>query len=156
METYIANLQNVIPSTKEQLVDWSKQFLNELDNGNITGLEAKKMLVLMQKFIDNVKEDVDSAALNEASKYGAKQFEHDGLKHEIREVGTRYDFSNCGDTEYNEYFSAKKEAETKLKERESFLKSLPKPVEIHIGEGEVITVTPPTKYSKTAVVSTIL
>ena len=48
----------------------------------------------------------------------------DGIKFSLAEVGTSYDFSNCGDFEWNELNNQIKDLKEQLKEREKFLKGI--------------------------------
>lgn len=82
---------------------------------------------------------------------------YDGVKIERAEVGVKYDFENCNDEIMKKLIEEKKELDDRIKEREKFLKSLP--VDgfefANPNTGEIITIYPPARSSKTSLKATI-
>ena len=78
-------------------------------------------------------------------------------KVEIKEVGTKYDFSKCGDPVYEQLEQMAESAKSSLKERSDFLKAIPKSGIPFLDEnsGEMITVYPPSKSSTTSIAITL-
>jgi len=77
-----------------------------------------------------------------------------GAKLEAREVGTVYDYT--GDPVWVQLNGEIKGLQSKLKEREAFLKTLKEPLTtVDHDTGEAITITPPVKRSTTALVITL-
>jgi len=75
-----------------------------------------------------------------------------GFKVDIREAGTRYDFSNCNDPEYDTHKLTEEEFKALRSGREKFLKSLTAPIQLIDNEtGDVIQVNPPIKTSSTTI-----
>ena len=73
-----------------------------------------------------------------------------GVKFEIAETGTAYDFSKCNDPELAELEARVEEYKKKLKERQELLKAVPASgMEIRFGD-ELVTVYPPSKSSKSS------
>jgi hypothetical protein len=63
-------------------------------------------------------------------------------------TGVKYDYSACGDPIYNELKEASDKASEAVKERETFLKAISKPMDIVVNEAEVYTIKPPIKTGK--------
>jgi len=74
-----------------------------------------------------------------------------GVKIELAETGTSYDFSQCNDPVLAELETAALNAAEALKSRKEFLKTVPgKGLEIILEGGELVTVYPPAKASKSS------
>lgn len=75
-----------------------------------------------------------------------------GAKFEIMEnAGTKYHYENCNDPILTELVLRMQTIEIELKARQDFLKTVPlSGLEIHVGEGELVTVYPPYKTSSVA------
>ncbi len=88
-------------------------------NGN--PLKVAESIKIMEEIIDAVKSDkrYKDYALQELAKYGKCFVSDRGVKIEPMESGGRYDYKTCGDPVVIEL-------EAKLKERQEFLKKLPK------------------------------
>lgn len=117
---------------------------NVLIHGN--PLKVAESIKIMEEIIDAVKSDkrFKSYALDELSKHGKCFISDRGVKIEPMESGGRYDFKTCGDPVVIEL-------EAKLKERQEFLKKLPKDgMNIVTSEGEVIHVFAPAKPATTS------
>ena len=60
--------------------------------------------------------------------------------------GVKYDFSECGDKEYDELVIQKNELDAKIKAKQEFLKTIVKPIElVDTDSGETYTVKAPIK-----------
>jgi len=105
----------------------------------------------MEDFIKQITShpDYKDLTLDEAAKYG-KSFEHYNAKFEVKEMGVKYDYSNCGDPIYNRLAEELAELEKKVKDRQAFLKAVQPGTELLI-EDEVIVLYPPVKTSTTSI-----
>ena len=145
-----------LPASKEQVASFSDQLIRQLDAGEIEPLKFKVFLKCLEQVMDNIKPVLDEMARDEAERYGEKEFTLMGAKVRLSEVGTRYDYSSCGDSTH-EYLSAQaKNASLTLKDREKYLQSLKSPMTI-VNEvtGEIETISPPVKISKSSITITI-
>jgi len=135
---------------KESIKAEAAKLLFELEKGNVNALDLKLTLKAFEAVITECKKVVDELALNEALKFSARSFDHSGAKVEICELGTSYDFSECGYSYYSEI--CEQEARVKLlkKDAEDFLK-LAKPGTVIMNKetGELENVNPPVKKSST-------
>lgn len=145
-----------LPANAEQVAEFSRQIINELNDGEIEPLKFKIFLKGIEVFMDNIKPTLDEMARDEAEKYGQKQFDLLGARVELREVGTNYDYARCGFPAWERAEVDFKSASEKKKKAEKFLKGLRQSLSINDElTGEVVTVYPPAKSSKSAVVITL-
>lgn len=149
MTTAVQHLR-VLPSSKEEVKIFSEKLLAELLNGEINPFELVRLKKSFESVFDIIKKELDALALEEAQKYGQKNFEAFGLKIQIGENGTRYDYDNCADPKYINLKTQADVISQRLKDRQDFLKTLKAPETLIDEEtGDVVTVNPPIKSSTT-------
>jgi hypothetical protein len=154
METTISTM-SIFPSSKDEVAAFSNKMISELESGNANPLDVLRFQKCFEKVFENVKPTLMEMARTEAEKYGAKKFEYKGLKMELAEVGTKYDFSGCNDAELNTLVSAVESINVKIKERQTFLKALTQPTTVVNDDGEVVTLNPPVKSSTSSIKVTV-
>jgi ribosomal protein L32E len=92
----------------------------------------------------------------EIKKYNGTYTTPRGVKFEMAETGTKYNFSECGDLELPELEAQAAELATKIKKRQEFLKSLPASgVDVITSDGEAIKLYPPSKTSTSSYKATL-
>ena len=143
---------NKIPASKEEQAVISSAMINSVLDGEIDAIkavvQAKSLVETLTLFLKD--KGVNDLVLREVEKYG-KQTSKDGATISIKEVGSKWDYSECGDPIYNRLSAKKAEIEEKLKEREALLKVTKEPrTEVDEETGEVYTVNPPSKSSTTS------
>ena len=152
----IMSLVNLNPTTKQEAESFIERLTTAVAEGEINPLELHIKLNAMEKAIEGVRKNVRDAVMNEANKYPEKIFDVFSAKIEKTEVGTKYDYSNCGDVQWLEAKDQESEWKRKREERELFLKSLKKPMSINDETtGEVIEVRPPAKTSSSFIKVTL-
>jgi hypothetical protein len=145
-----------LPATPEQVAEFSRQIIDELNAGELDALKFKIFLRGIEVFMDNIKPTLDELAREEAEKYGEKSFSLMGAKVELREVGTRYDYSKCGYSKLQHVTTELKTWEDQKKQCEKFLQALSgKTTVVNDVTGEIEDVYPPVKSSKSSVVITL-
>jgi len=103
---------------------------------------SKKLEYLTKTLVDAVKEKVDPSI------FGKDYVKH-GVELSEGMTGVKYDFSKCGDIEFQSLSSEANKIDAKLKERQDFLKGIKSPLEVVNPEtGETYTINPPTKTGK--------
>lgn len=120
--------------------------------GEVDALSAWINLSRMAKVIEDVKKSprVRDAALGVFSRYGQRSTVIGDCTVEEKEAGVKYDFSECGDAVLANLTTQRAELDCRIKEREKMLKALPgKTVMVDEATGEVLTLSPPFKTSKT-------
>ena len=142
-------------TNKVQRQSFVNMLIESLDNGNVDPLKIHLQVKCMEDIIKQLNENptYKESVLSQAQTYASKEFDFINSKISIREVGTKYDFSNCNDTVYNELEAQQNTLKDKIKERADFLKKAPiEGTTIVDSNGEVVTVYPPSKTSTTSVV----
>jgi hypothetical protein len=97
-------------------------------------------------------------ARGEVAKYGKNGYTApNSVKYVNQETGTKYNFEQCNDQVLVELYSELVDIKTRIKEREDFLKAIPaKGTDILDPDtGEVTTLYPPAKSSKSSIVITL-
>lgn len=88
---------------------------------------------------------------DEVQKYGKVFTTPRGVKFELAETGTKYDYSNCNDQELVELEGQLEVLKEKVKTRQEFLKTVPQEgLDIITGHGEPVKIFPPTKTSNSS------
>jgi hypothetical protein len=144
-----------LPATPQEVTNFSNQLIDALNGGEIDALKFKVFLKGLETVIENIAPTLDRMARDEAEKYGEKSFTLLGAKVELREVGVKYDYTNCGysklqhiTTELDAWARQKNEAETFLRGLKSSM------TVVNDITGEIETIYPPAKSSKSAVAIT--
>ncbi len=75
-----------------------------------------------------------------------------GALYSVKEFGTSYDYSNCGDNKYKKLLEHQEKLKKEIKKREDFLKGISRHETVVDEEtSEILTVYPPVKKSSTGV-----
>lgn len=144
-----------------QLINWQpnkteiERVATEMVQGIVDGnvqtekalLTIRAVRVAMESAEDKIKEQV----IDELHKRGKEGFDMYGAKVNLKELGVKYDFNNCIDSEWQSLDAEIKRLTELKKEREVFLKSLTKTMTI-VDEvtGEITQVHPPIRQSTTS------
>lgn len=136
--------------TKSEIKSLANQtVLNILEVGN--PLLIAEAISAMEAFVKEVKDNPEfkSYVRDEVEKYTKGFTSPSGAKIELAEVGTKYDYSQCGDVEWEMMDAEMKSLKEKISEREKFLKNLPGAgiEQLNKETGEVTTIYPPSKSS---------
>lgn len=134
--------------------DQVKQRVKDSGNGLFEYMEFIKFVEKLQKIISGDQytpgdDELKNMIREEISKYGKEMTSPRGVKFELAETGTRYDFSKCND---DDLFSWETELEllsARIKARKEMLKTIPtKGIDLAMeSTAEVVTVYPPSKSS---------
>lgn len=153
-------------TNKEQRSSFALGVLEALEDGRIEPLKLHKQIKAMEDVIalltDKKKYPTTATAyskyvLDAAEKQDSKAFDLYGAKWQIKEVGSTWDYSQCGDSELVRLQDEAKAAADALKERQTYLQNLPAcGVEALDKEtGEMATIYKPSKSSTTSVSVTL-
>ena len=147
---------NLAPSTKEQVTIFAAQLISDVEAGVTNPLTLHSQIIILEKALSQVKDAIKEMVLTEAEKHGAKSFDYNGCRVDIKELGTKYDYSRTEDAEWNQLFTEEKKYQEKKRERESFLKNIKGHLTIVDEEtGEVSKIYPPIKTSTTGITVTL-
>jgi hypothetical protein len=128
---------------------------NNIIEGNIDPMQALAVLTSFERAIEQVKNDpqVRDICLRELSKYGKQGATIGEFTFTEAEAGVKYDYSQCGCSEYAELIAQRAEIDAHIKEWEKVLKSMPATGLADPNTGEMLY--PPVKSSKTIIKATI-
>lgn len=146
------SMLRLLPSKASEVASFVKGVVNSVKNGDANPLEVLVMLRAVEAAAEEIREEIQENVVREADKYAEKKFERYGAVIEKSEVGTKYNYSRSGDTEWERLNSEFQALKSRLSEREAFLKALKDPlIVVDQMTGEVVTINPPLKTSKSGV-----
>ena len=144
------------PQTGDQILEFQNEILDSVTNGFEDPLFLLVKLKAMSKALDGAIDSIQEHALSEAQKHG-KSFAIYGAKVEVKEMGTKWYFDKTGDPIIARIAEQKDQIGKAEKDRQSFLKTLKEKVSLLDEEsGEVFTVYPARKESKTGIAISII
>ena len=163
MDHYIDNLPNTamgvldLFSTSQTGIDvFSDQIIQSVKQGETNPLKVRVWIRTMEMIISRLKSETEHEQNIEADKYGEKSFSYSGATITKTELVTKYDFSKCGDREWEQREQIYSSAKNSLKEREEFLKAIKEPLNTFDKEtGETFVIHPPIKTSKSGLTVSI-
>jgi len=144
-----------LPS-KVAIDNLAKSIVKPITDGNIDVLKSIATIRAVQEALDKVAETIKPLVVDELHKYSTKEkIVSRGTEFTLKEVGVKYDYSNCGDSLLLDLMKQVDELNIKIKERQAFLKSI-KEVEFIVDTrtGELCEIRPPQKTSSTSYVIT--
>lgn len=160
IEILPATILTLSKSNAKSFHEQTKEMIKNTGYGLIQYVEVIKFFGKLDKVISG-----DSSSKNPDEKEGDKEFKEmireeikkypqgkftspRGVKFEIAETGTKYNFEKCNDPELPIWEAEIQALTEKINKKKEFLKTLPiEGVEIHAGEGELVRVYPPSKSS---------
>jgi hypothetical protein len=144
------------PQTGDQILEFQNEILDSVTNGFEDPLFLIVRLKAWSKAIDGAIDSIQEYALSEAQKHG-KSFAIYGAKIEVKEMGTKWYFDKTGDPVIARIADQKDQIGKAEKDRQAFLKTLKEKTSFLDEEsGEVFTVYPARKESKTGIAISII
>lgn len=145
-------------TTKEQRSEVVKEIINEVLNGRVNPLELHLRLKSVEEIIKILTSipAYKGILLDEAQKHG-KFFEYKTAKVEVKEVGIKLDYSQCGNSTLADLYCQADAINARIKELETYHKGLPASgIEVlDPVSGELEKHYPPAKTSTTSVAFTL-
>ena len=113
--------------SKETMQMQSSALIQPIIDGEIDPLRAvAKIRFLSDMLAAALKDDrVKDVVLSEIDKNGGKEATAFGVKFSQKEMGVSYDFSVCGDPEYDRLAKEMEALKSQMKEREKYLLGIP-------------------------------
>lgn len=159
------SILSLFETNKEQRKSFVDNVMDALRNEQVDPLKIHLQIKAMEEIInsftvtDEKKNKLFTQAIDyrkmllDAAELHGKKFQLHNAEFSIKEVGTKYDFSQCGHTELVELFAQQSALDKKIKDIQDMLKTLPSAGIEMIMEstGEALRVYPPSKISTTAV-----
>ena len=142
--------------SKGQNTSLAEAIIRKVEQGEVNPLTAFLQIKSIEDVCKKAKGGINQWSLEEAQKHGSRSFDYQGAKVEISELGTKYDFSNCGDVIWESLNQQVESLKDQLNDRETFLKTIKEPIEIVNPEGgEIYKVHAPVKRSTTGLKITL-
>ena len=113
--------------SKETMQIQSNVLIQSIVEGEIDPLQAvAKIRFLSDMLAATLKDDrVKNVILNEIDKNGGKEVTAFGVKFTQKEMGVSYDYTVCGDPEYDRLAAEMEDLKARMKDREKFLMGIP-------------------------------
>lgn len=145
--------QEPVALTKVIIQDRAKSIIELIDEGHLKASDVMLNMKSITDLFDALKDELRTRVVDELSVYTkGEDIIRYGARFEVVEAGTKYDYSGCGDPDYNYLTERINALTTERKDREKFLRSMKTGTTIVNEEtGEVIRIIPPTKTSTTTV-----
>ena len=140
MENALSHISIFEGMTLAQIDNFIEKAKEEIDGYD--SLKLLSTLTVLSKIVDGVKEAVKDQMLEEASRYGTKQFTHAGITYELKSKKT-YKYEHC---------EAWAELTEKRKKLEKLMQSTDKP----IADTETGEIIPPAQWSATEYIAVTL
>jgi len=143
------------PSTQTQCDVFSDGVIQSVQAGEVNPLTVLIQLRAIAKASERILKEINSNIMTEAGKHPENKFTYAGCELTKAELGTKYDYSNCGDSFYTDLIAEKAKLDEKIKKRETWLKAVDGTENVISEDGEICTVRPPTKKSTSGVTVSI-
>lgn len=142
-----ASLLRLTPSTNDEINRFANILIQSVQAGEENPIAILIQVRAMEKAFKIITEKIQRNLLTEADKHPENKFEYAGNFIEKSEF-VRYDYAVSGDKEWELFSVAEQTAANARKEREGFLRTLKKEMDILDKEtGEIITIRPPLRKS---------
>lgn len=143
-----------IPVTRTGQKELGDIMKKSLADGEMNPIEAvvkaKSLYEVLSLFLKD--DDVKGLVVNECSKYGKGETpSFSGAKVQVKETGVKWDYTDCGDPVYDSLALQMEELKQRMKQRESYLKTITeRKTEIDEATGEIYTILPPVRTATTS------
>ena len=140
---------------KSQVINLFVETKDQIMSGEQDPLKVAVHLRALEELISKLRKDeqIQEYTLEQAEKEGQKTFMIYGAEVQIKETGTKYDYSNCNDITHKKLIQNLNDIKNKIKDRETILKAINEDNPVISTEGEILS--PPLKTSKTGISITL-
>ena len=151
------SILSLFQTNKAQRQSFVNNVIERIESGEADPIKVHAQVKKMEEIVKSLNDNkIYKSYLLDAAEKNGKKFNSFDAEWNIKEVGAKYCYDNCGDTEIAELQSKADELAEKLKTRQKFLQMLPiEGIDIITNDGEAIKVFPPSKTSTTAVTLTL-
>ena len=132
-------------NTKEEINKFTEQVQMEVIEGLVDPYKFQGIINALVKGLQGALEH------NKANLDTSLKHEAFGFKFTPKEAGVTYDYTNCNHPKWIELSEYETQIKSDKKSIEETLKTLREPMDIVTDTGEVVTINPPIKSSKTIV-----
>lgn len=147
-----------IELSKESQSVLIESLAKRVEDGEESALNVAAKIKFFTDSLKEVSDRIKPMLIDEVSRYDKndKAVAYGFYQCEIKEMGVKYDYSNCNHPRLNDIYKKIEALETERKEIEKFLQSIKASMAIadESTDGEVVTIYPPVKKSTTTPVFT--
>ena len=163
-ELTTTNILSLFETNKAQRIKFCEDLINKMGDGEVNPLQIHAQIKSIEDLLNTLtstdkakNKNLDIALtykamlMNAAEKYG-KSFQLFNATYTMKEVGTKYDYSNCGDLELNDLMQQSEVLKAKIEKKQETLKHLPLSGMLTTSEetGDTYKIYPPSKKSTTS------
>jgi elongation factor P--beta-lysine ligase len=151
------NILNLFETSKRERETFVDDLISRIEEGQAEALRVHLQAKCMESILKDLlaSDKYREFVLSEAEKNG-KKFSYHNSEFSIKEVGTKYDYSQCGDIHLAEMQAELDTLSEKIKTRQKFLQMADgKGIDMVSNDGEVYKIYPPSKSSTTSVAVTL-
>ena len=152
---------NNLPPSKSAIADHAARLVAQvLDDGTQSPLDLLLQTSIIAEAAAQIRNNADlrDACIDEYNRFGSQEpLRYHGARFTLRETGTTYDYTLCGDPVLLRLLQEKETLDAKIKEREKFLRNLPREGIEATDEttGEITRIYPPARSSTTNIAITL-
>lgn len=152
-ELSTTSILSLFETTKAERASFVSDVVNRLNEGIIDPIKVHLQVKAMEDVVKSLNDNKDYKALVlDAAEKNGKKFSYQNAEFSIKEVGVKYDYSQCGDYSLSQMQAQLDELSEKVKARQKFLQMLSvEGIDIVTDQGEVSHIYPPAKTSTTSV-----
>jgi len=139
--------------TKKSRQELANNVIEQIEGGELNPLKIHVQVKAMEDFIKKILDSkvYKNCLISECDKNG-KKFDFFGAEFMQKETGVKYDYDVCNDAIILHLQQQQEAIKEAIKERETFLKTIPAGgLETITEDGEVVTLYPPSKSSTTSI-----
>ena len=157
-ELSTTNILSLFETTKTERQSFVENVIDKIVAEEVDMLKIHKQLKSLEDISSQLQDNktYKEYLLNAAEKHG-KKFQYQNAEFIIKEVGTKYDYSNCNDLELNDLMRQMDVLKARIDKKQETLKHLPLSGMLTTDEktGDTYKIYPPSKKSTTAVSVTL-
>ncbi len=158
-ELTTTSILSLFETTKDQRESFVSDVISKINDGFIDPLKIHLQVKCMEDIVKQINADkvYKDAVLTASGAMGQKSFQFHNAKFEIKEVGVKYDFTQCADPVLSRLHQQQAETDNAVKDRETMLKTISQSGMVITDDetGETVTIYPPAKSSTTSVAVTL-
>lgn len=152
-ELSTVNILSLFETTKLERASFVSDVISRLNDGVADAIKVHLQVKAMEDVVKSLNDNKEYKALVlDAAEKNGKKFTYQNAEFSIKEVGTKYDYTLCGDSMLNDAQKQLDELSEKVKSRQKFLQMIDVAgLDIITEEGEAVKIYPPSKTSTTSV-----
>lgn len=140
---------------KEAIINRSIELKQSIVDGDLDALETLILAKKLQELGKQLEEQVRPIAEDKTRLQKNEVLSVHSVDIVEKVIGSRTDFSHCGDPYWEQANNELEAAKIKIKFREQFLSAMKEPTTIVTPDGEIVTINPPIKSGRIGLALTL-